>query len=930
MPAPAVLALARAIALQPFRILFARATLVPMRLLTGPAGSGKTSFVLDRFREALRAGDSSVRLLAPTATMARHLQNRIAREGFVFRRELIQTLSGFIETWAGDLRQPSDPTFYLIVEQAVARANRGEFARVAHLPGFCARLAKTIAEFSSAGCGSARLAESLPEAPLAGAFLAVYREVEGELDRRGMALRSRRLALAAAKIEREGLGGIGKIWLDGFHALPDPELRILAALDRHADVTLALADADFTPPVRAVLDVSSQTAFARKRPNPAVTLFHAPTVEREVSEIARRILEQNAAGREFREMGIIVRAADAYVPALRSALGRCGIPARFYFDSNLDRHAAVRFLSHAMNAMLAGWDHAETLAALRLAPRFADSNALDRFDFALREQMPNAGLGAMRALLIGEENQPRSAGAGRVLRKMERLAAIEEWRSFALSPRDWAERLRALRALFRAARPEERPAHEAALEWRSQAAALDLFEEALDEAAEALEARGMPLEEFWRAVESVLRLKPLRLEDGRRNVVPVLSAPEAREWELPIVFVCGLTEKQFPQIHRQDPFFPDDARRKLQRSGVRVRTAADFETDERALFDSALSRATMQVVLSYPDLDRRGESTLPSLYLEDLQLVAEDGAGLAACLGPAQAGGSRQAPPAEVRAPALLTRLGERTARVSPTSLESYLQCPFQYFSSRTLRLRPPPVRPEKRLDFMTQGSIVHDTLKEWYANPLDIGPLFERIFEAALEGKRIPPGYHTERLRNAMLEDLRAFAEDARWPRAAFQSQTEQSFEFPLEGLTVHGKIDRLDTAPDGRAWIIDYKYSAPPGVKQKIHDELLLQAPLYFMAAERAFQTRPAGMFYVGVKSGVTYAGWSAEQVAEIPAVSIPEGWLEDAEARTLHAVEEIRAGRVEVAPASPESCRNCDFGDVCRVSLAAVRAAGEAEAA
>ena len=289
--------------------------------------------------------------------------------------------------------------------------------------------------------------------------------------------------------------------------------------------------------------ISPQACLSRKRPNPALTLFRAPSVEREAAEIARRILNQAAAGRPFREMGIIVRAAETYVPVLRSTLGRFGIPARFYFDSDLERHAAVRFLSNTVDAMLGGWDHARTLAALRLAPRFADSNALDRFDFALREQVPNAGLGGLKALLVGPEGTALSTGAGRLLRKIERLGAIEEWRSFALSPKDWAERLRALRGLFRPARPDgEPPVHEVALEWRSQTAALDLFEEALDEAAEALDAgRQMPLEEFWSALKSVLRLKPLRLEDGRRNVVHVLSAPEAREWELPVVSVCGMT-----------------------------------------------------------------------------------------------------------------------------------------------------------------------------------------------------------------------------------------------------------------------------------------------------------------------------------------------------------------------------------------------------
>ena len=51
-----------------------------MLLVTGPAGSGKTAFVLDRFREALRAGNDAIRLLAPTATLAQHLQNQFARE----------------------------------------------------------------------------------------------------------------------------------------------------------------------------------------------------------------------------------------------------------------------------------------------------------------------------------------------------------------------------------------------------------------------------------------------------------------------------------------------------------------------------------------------------------------------------------------------------------------------------------------------------------------------------------------------------------------------------------------------------------------------------------------------------------------------------------------------------------------------------------
>ena len=142
----------------------------------------------------------------------------------------------------------------------------------------------------------------------------------------------------------------------------------------------------------------------------------------------------------------------------------------------------------------------EALAALRLAPRFADSPVMDAFDFDVRKQIPNSGIGGLKGLLIADKGRPRSTEAGRLLRKIDRMAALEEWRALALEPKDWALRMRELRPLFRAARPADGADHEWALEWRGQAAALDAFEEALDEAAEALDGESpLGIEEFWKA-----------------------------------------------------------------------------------------------------------------------------------------------------------------------------------------------------------------------------------------------------------------------------------------------------------------------------------------------------------------------------------------------------------------------------------------------
>ena len=173
-----------------------------MLLLTGPAGSGKTSLVMESFGAAVARQDSNVRLLAPTATMARHIQNRIARRGLVPRPSLIQTLSRFIEPWA-TMPQVSQAHLYLTVEAAARRVNRPEFSRVVHMPGFLRpwRAPWRSSRRRAAIRGSWRAI--FPIAPCL-AFLAVFEEVDRELERRGLAMRGTRLGQVAGRIRARG------------------------------------------------------------------------------------------------------------------------------------------------------------------------------------------------------------------------------------------------------------------------------------------------------------------------------------------------------------------------------------------------------------------------------------------------------------------------------------------------------------------------------------------------------------------------------------------------------------------------------------------------------------------------------------------------------------------------------------------------------
>ena len=474
----------------------------------------------------------------------------------------------------------------------------------------------------------------------------------------------------------------------------------------------------------------------------------------------------------------MVRAAESYVPLLIATLERFGIPARFYFDSKLEEHVVTRYLCGAVDAMLGGWDHEQTLAVLRLAPRFADSRAMDEFDFAVREQIPNAGLGALKALLVDAEGKPRTEGAERLLHKIEILGALEEWRSFSLTPRDWAARLRTLRNVFRPPQFADRIGHEEALLWRSQAAVLDLFDQAVDEAAVALAGGkgdgAVDLPEFWRAVKAVLRLTPLRFRDGRRNVVHVLSAHEARQWVLPVVFVCGMVEKQFPRVHQQDAFFSDAARSKLNASGVRVRTAAEFEREERALFESAISRATHAGNAVLSEFDARGERNLPSIYLEGLPLVAQEARAVRPLPGIFHFRGVRP----RIHAPRLLEYLRERSraalahaaGNLSAVSVPVLRRADFTPDHDAAATGAPSRLPGAGNYRARGAGHVVRRRARK--------SAHCSRASSSAFAKSRASLCYHTERLRNAMLDDLRGFAADGRWPRGEFQSQMEKEFQ--------------------------------------------------------------------------------------------------------------------------------------------------------
>ena len=627
-------------------------------------------------------------------------------------------------------------------------------------------------------------------------------------------------------------------------------------------------------------------------------------MEQEAEEIARRILKLGERGCAFREIGIALRSAEPYGPILQTTLARFGIPVRSYFAPSLASHPAVSYLASLVRGLLTGWNHADLGASLRMPISGVGATSVgDRFDFQLRSNLPGRGLP-----LRGIAETPE------ILNQLEQMSP---WTSTRLEPAEWAGRLKALVKLIPNPEITGHDSRAHATAWMSTTRALAHWAEAMELTATSCGVGNrLGLKQFWQRSETVLAEMPLRIPDRRRDAVALLDVFEARQWQLRVVFVCGLAEKLFPRYHREDPILGDRARARL---GLSI--ASDRQGEERFLFDLAKSRATEETVLSYARYNEKGDEQLASFFLDH---------------GPAALSGERMRPeprrevfpqpPAPIQAPEQLVRLADRHKTISPTAIEDFLQCPFLFFGRKTMRLRERPPQPRDRLDVLAQGSILHRALASWAQAPIFGAGLLDEVFDQEVAARKIPLGYRTEAVRLELLRHFQAFLKDEQVPPPR-DVRVEQKVSFAINPtLSITGRIDRLDVGPRNQALVIDYKYSAAERIKKSVaqsEDGDRVQAGLYLLATQKALGMDPVGMLYCGLRKNVSWSGWhlnrpGLQSVGEARTREALGELIEAARAATLETHEAILTGRIAPRPKDRDLCKRCDFRDICRVGV------------
>jgi ATP-dependent helicase/DNAse subunit B len=285
-----------------------------------------------------------------------------------------------------------------------------------------------------------------------------------------------------------------------------------------------------------------------------------------------------------------------------------------------------------------------------------------------------------------------------------------------------------------------------------------------------------------------------------------------------------------------------------------------------------------------------------------------------------------------------------KTYCYSPSQVETYIACPFQFFSRHVLKLNSQEQNDELDEDYTQRGSQVHDILEAFESLVLDRGgtgrlntdelmnclrTAIDRVLETEARGvSELEMGL--KEVQRRRVEQILAFylAQRQEYENQPGLKSIPHLFEvgfgsadtpYPvLEigggecAVRLRGRIDRIDLieSQSGRLFrVIDYKTGSVPSLADVKRGEML-QLLIYAMAVERLMVPNdtvvPLGAGYWGLKKD----GYREFTFPDWPKVK------QDLEEHVLAVVDRMRQGVFAVESKKPGCESYCDFRSICRI--------------
>jgi ATP-dependent helicase/DNAse subunit B len=308
--------------------------------------------------------------------------------------------------------------------------------------------------------------------------------------------------------------------------------------------------------------------------------------------------------------------------------------------------------------------------------------------------------------------------------------------------------------------------------------------------------------------------------------------------------------------------------------------------------------------------------------------------------------------PTHLLSPVVLEQLSSRST-FNVTELERFADCSSAWFVERFLD----PRTIDAEVDAKLRGSIAHTALHRFFTRvPAELGVeklepslceaatrLMRTCLDEALAGVRMDmTEMQAQELGQTLWRDLEAAVEEEcesqltlvprrfevlfGGERAAPELQRGLDLG---EGLSLSGKIDRIDVDPFGARGIVqDYKSGKHAHSAREIESELRLQIPLYMLVLRDLVGLEPLGGVYrplagerrprglVRASEAETLPGYVRTDYLEEDAFW---GQVEGARAKARELAERIRSGDVEHDPKGGDCPAWCDLWPMCRVERA-----------
>ena len=305
--------------------------------------------------------------------------------------------------------------------------------------------------------------------------------------------------------------------------------------------------------------------------------------------------------------------------------------------------------------------------------------------------------------------------------------------------------------------------------------------------------------------------------------------------------------------------------------------------------------------------------------------------------------------PTKLTHPLVLEQLGSRTT-FAVTELERFADCSSAWFVERFLSPKTIDAEP----DALQRGIVAHSALHRFFSRvPAELGVeklepqhveaatgLMRRCLDKALAGVRMDLTEMQEReLDQTLWRDLAAFVEEEcesqqplvprRFEVSFGSDRAAPELQRGLElapGLTLSGKIDRIDVDPFGARGVVqDYKSGKSAHSARQIESELRLQIPLYMLVLRDLVGLEPLGGLYRPLAGARKPRGLVRASEAETLPGYVSHDYLDEeafwgvvssARGTATALAERMQAGDVRHDPLGGECPSWCDLWPMCRI--------------